>query len=72
MLTRVRGSTLHIPVGATTTVIRVTQKAEAIKVSLQTRDPEEAKARHAAVHVYLGNVYATYRVEKPVRLTREQ
>ena len=57
VLDRVRGRTLDIPVADASIRVRVTPTAEAIKVSLRTRNPSEAKARHAVVRTYLANVY---------------
>jgi len=72
VLAHVRGRVLDIPVAESTVRVRVTAKAEAIKVSLRTRDPGEAKARHAVVSTHLANVYRSLRTTTPLKLTQAQ
>lgn len=72
VLGRVRGRVLDIPVAGEHVRVRVTAKAEAIKVSLRTRDPGEAKARHAVVSTYLSNVYRYLRATSPRSLTPDE
>lgn len=59
VLKQVRGRVLDLPIAEGTVRVRVTEKAEAIKVSLRTRDPVEAKARHAALSAHLAKVYSS-------------
>ena len=72
VLDRVRGRTLDIPLADGSVRVRVTPKAEAIKVSLRTRDPSEAKTRQAVVSTYLANVYRALRDTAPLKLTQAQ
>jgi len=71
ILSKVRGSTLSIPVGEVLIQRQVTDKAFTVKVSLGTRDPSEAKIRHATILAYLESVWQSHR-NGPMQLTHKQ
>lgn len=58
---KVRGTTLVVPVGAETIRIAVSGRAQDVRVSLRTRDPHEAKARQGRVVAYLEGVWKSHR-----------
>jgi hypothetical protein len=67
---KVRGLKLAIPVGAQTVPLTISQTAPDIRISLRTSDPAEAKARHAAVALYLAGVWQSVR-QGPRKLTQK-
>lgn len=71
LLTRVRGTTLLLPVGSETVRLNVGPKAEDVKLSLRTRDPTEAKQLQSQVLAHLGRVWQGLR-DGPKRLTRKE
>ena len=66
---RARGRKLDIPLGAATVHLTISPQADAVRFSLQTRDPAEAKRRNALAAVYLETVWHALRETKPVALT---
>jgi hypothetical protein len=50
----------------------ISDRAQAVRVSLRTSDPAEVKARLAAVDAYLENVWRALREDEPVSLTNRQ
>jgi len=68
---KVRGTQLSIPVGDVIVPVTISEKAQDVRVSLRTRDPQEARARQAAVVAYLEGVWRAVR-EGPRRLTHKQ
>lgn len=71
ILDEARGTTLALPVGDE--IIHSTISAHAIEVtvSLRTREPNEAKSRHASLLVYLEGVWSSLR-NGPTRLSHKQ
>jgi integrase len=65
------GINLQIPVGESFVPKTLSAKTDTIVISLQTRDPAEAKRRHIAVAAYLDNVWDGIR-SGPVRLSHKQ
>lgn len=74
VLEQVRGCTLHVPVGGDIVEKVVSGKAKDVELSLRTRDPSEAKGRHAAVSAYLDGLYRELRASHapPIALTHRQ
>lgn len=68
---KARGMRLAIPVGDTIVPVTVSEKAQDIRVSLRTRDPQEARSRQATVLAYLESVWRALR-EGPRRLTHKE
>jgi integrase len=62
---------LSIPVGDAIVPVTVSEKAQDIRVSLRTRDPQEARARQAVVMAYLENIWRAVR-EGPRRLSHKE
>ncbi|MCE1237849.1 MAG: tyrosine-type recombinase/integrase [Hyphomicrobiales bacterium] len=71
VLMRARGKTLAIPVGDETVSVVISETAETLKLSLRTRDPAEARKRHAAVLGHLEQFWLGLR-QGPRRLTRKE
>jgi hypothetical protein len=71
VLSKARGRTLSIPIGHQIVTTRVSYRAEAVKISLRSRDPSEAKIRHAAVAAYLEGFWESLR-RGPTTLTHKQ
>lgn len=69
---RAVGRTLIIPQGAGTVRVTITARTEAIRFSLRTRDPSEAKARQAQACAYLETTWAALRTDRPVSLSHRQ
>ena len=68
---KVDGINLQIPVGESFVPKTLSVKADTIVISLQTRDPAEAKRRHTAVAAYLDSIWDGIR-SGPVRLNHKQ
>ncbi|MBB3903591.1 site-specific integrase [Methylobacterium brachythecii] len=68
---KVRGMTLTIPVGETVVVRRISAATPDVRISLGTRDDNEAKHRHAVATGYLQGVWRAVR-EGPRRLTHKE
>lgn len=66
-----RGRTITVPVGDTLVPLALGSNAETVMLSLRTRDPREAKARHGAVAAHLEGVWKGLR-DGPQRLTAKQ
>ena len=62
ILGKVGGVTLHIPMGETTVIKTLNDNAKSVWLSLQTRDPAEAKARQAAILAYLAERWKALRM----------
>jgi integrase len=69
---KIVGATLAIPVGDETHTLKVSPRAQAIRISLRTHDPAEVKQRQAEVDAYLENVWRAYREDDPISLTNRQ
>lgn len=69
---RARGRKLDIPLGAGTHPLTISGNADAVRFSLQTRDPLEAKKRNALAAVFLETVWQSLRATKPVSLSLKQ
>ncbi len=65
------GTVLQIPVGDRLVPVKVTEHTTAIRVSLRTGDPSEAKVRQATVAAHLERVWRSLR-EKPRSLTLKE
>ena len=66
------GRTLAIPQGSETVRITITRSMAAIRFSLRTRDPSEAKGRQAQACTYLETTWAALRIDRPVTLSHRQ
>ncbi|WP_156460154.1 hypothetical protein [Mesorhizobium sp. Root157] len=66
------GMRLNLPVGDAIVPIRITASTQAIRVSLKSADPTEAKNRQAGLAGYLERVFAALREERPIPLTHRQ
>jgi integrase len=62
---------LQIPIGESFVPKKLSATTDTIVISLQTRDPAEAKRRHTVVAAYLDNVWDGIR-SGPVRLKQKQ
>lgn len=71
VLGKVTGLPLTIPIGDTSIHKVISAKDRDIRVSLRTRDPQEAKARQAQAVAYLEAVWRSVR-EGPRRLTHKE
>ena len=69
---RAVGRTLEIPIGGETARVVVTPSMGAIRVSLRSRDPSQAKVRQAEIAAYLEGIWRALRNTVPVTLTRRQ
>jgi len=69
---RAIGLTLALPVGSITVPLTITDKTESIRLSLQTREPAEAKIRQATIASYLETVWRALRQPEAVSLTNRQ
>lgn len=66
------GRTLAIPLGDSFVFVTPSESAQAVRFSLRTSDPSEAKRRHAAAAAFLESVWDAYRTDAPIRLTHRQ
>ncbi|WP_417811952.1 DUF6538 domain-containing protein [Thalassospira alkalitolerans] len=71
ILPKISGTKLSIPVGDEIVARTVTSKARVVKVSLGTRDPNDAKIRQAQIAGYLEGVWKSVR-KGPQKLTLKQ
>lgn len=69
---RAVGLKLSIPVGDETTTVVVTARMQAVRCSLKTHDPSEAKVRHANAAAYCEKVWRALRQDRPISLTHKQ
>jgi integrase len=67
-----RGRKLDIPLGAGTLPLTISTRADAVRFSLQTRDPLEAKKRNALAAIYLETVWQSLRATKPTSLSHKE
>src|SRR4029077_14993533 len=65
------GTVLQVPVGDGLVTVKITERTTAIRVSLRTGDPSEAKVRQAAAAAHLERVWRSLR-EKPRALTLKE
>lgn len=72
LLDRVRGMTLHVPVGTETVACIISAKATHVRLSVRSHDPAEVKKRTADIAAYLETVWKALRVSAPVSLTHKQ
>lgn len=73
VLSRAVGLKLSIPLGGGEFHhLTISPKAPAIRLSLRTRDPSDAKIRHGLVASYLEEVWRGLRATKPLSLTHRQ
>lgn len=73
VLPRAGGLKLIIPLGhGEFQSLTVTPKAKAVRFSLRTRDPSEAKSRHGRAAAHLEEVWRGLRAAHPLSLTRKQ
>lgn len=72
LLDRVRGRTLHVPVGAETVACIISAKATHVRLSVRSHDPFEVKKRTAEIAAYLETVWKALRISAPVSLTHKQ
>lgn len=67
------GTRLAVPLGGEDTiVILVTPEMTALRFSLRTADPAQAKVREATALAYIEQVFAAWRTDAPVSLSRKQ
>ena len=66
------GLRLEIPVGDDFVTVAITEKTQAIRFSLGTRDPAEAKGRQAGALSFIARVFDQLRADEPVTLTHRQ
>lgn len=66
------GLRLRVPCGGETVCVRITPQTKALRFSLRTSDPGEAKARQGEVAAYLERVWRALRTDAPVPLTHRQ
>lgn len=73
VLPRAAGLRLSIPLGGGEFHhLTISPAMKAIRLSLRTRDPSEAKVRQATVAAFLETVWQGFRATKPVSLTNRQ
>src|SRR5438552_13928191 len=65
------GMTLAVPVGVETVPVKVTARTAAVRLSLRTSDPCEAKVRQATIAAHLERVWQSLR-EQPRTLTHKE
>jgi hypothetical protein len=68
---KVQGSTIAVQVGDEIALVRVSEKARDIRMSLRTRDPHEARERQGMVVASVEKAWRTVR-EGPTPLTFEK
>lgn len=66
------GIELAIPLGDEFVFVTPSESAQAIRFSLRTAEPSEAKARHGLAAAYLAGVWQALRNDAPVHLTHRQ
>jgi hypothetical protein len=69
---RAIGQKLHLPMGDATVTLVIRPRTNAVKVSLRTTDPVEAKRRQAAVASYVETAWQALRDDAPLPLTHRQ
>jgi hypothetical protein len=68
---KVRGMCLAVPVGDEVVRMTISDRAQDVRLSLRTRDPQEARQRQGAVVSYLEGVWRAVR-EGPRRLSHKE
>lgn len=71
VLVKAAGRALAVPVAGETIPITLSARAVEVRLSLRTRGPAEAKARHAEVKAYLATVWQGLR-DGVRRLTQQR
>ena len=71
ILPRVIGETLSVPVGGAIVPVKIGAKTKAVRVSLRTHSPVEAKVRQAQVAAHVEHVWQTFRSDVRT-LTKKQ
>lgn len=66
------GISLAIPLGDSFVSVTPSESAQAIRFSLRTADPSEAKTRQALAAAYLETIWEALRDDAPVHLTHRQ
>lgn len=69
---KVVGNPLAIPLGDGFVFVTPSVNAQAVRFSLRTSDPSEAKKRQALAAAFLEGVWAAFRDDVPVRLSHRQ
>lgn len=69
---RAVGLTLYVPIGSETIRLTISPRAEAIRFSLRTGDPSEAKTRNAEAGAYLERVWRALREDAPIPLNHRE
>ena len=69
---RAVGVTLAIPVGSATVQRTISATTESVRLSLQTREPAEAKIRQATIASYFETVWRALRQPEAVSLTNRE
>ena len=69
---RLSGKTLDIPLDGETVSVAIGPKTSAIRFSLRTADPSQAKRRQAEVAAHLETVFKGLRESRPVSFTHRQ
>lgn len=69
---RAAGLALSIPMGSDTHLLTISPRAEAIRFSLGTGDPSEAKTRNAEAGAYLERVWQALRQDAPIPLNHRE
>ncbi|WP_247389256.1 MULTISPECIES: tyrosine-type recombinase/integrase [unclassified Bradyrhizobium] len=69
---KVAGIELAIPLGGGFVFVRPSESAQAIRFSLRTAEPSEAKARHGVAAAHLEGVWQALRNDAPVHLSHRQ
>jgi hypothetical protein len=64
--------TLSIPLGSKTVLVTITERMDAARFSLWTRDPGEVKIRQARAAAHLETIWQALRRSKPVSLSHRQ
>jgi hypothetical protein len=66
------GKSVAIPLGDSTVLVVFTQEMDAVRFSLRTREPTEAKARQAAAIAALELFWKALRDDRPANLSHKQ
>lgn len=69
---RLAGMNVEVPLGSEFVSIKITDKAQAIRFSLRTADPAEAKRRQAIAVAHLEGLFSSLRTDAQTRLTHKQ
>lgn len=69
---RLAGMSVEVPLGDEFVSIKITDKSQAIRFSLRTADPAEAKRRQAVAVAHLEGLFSSLRSDARTRLTHKQ